>query len=308
MEPDNEPGNEKVFAALVQLLEQLPDWQVRRVMEAVGFPSTSSPSNTLDQLKVAWEAVQEEDPEKAREKLLMITSQLITDVERTRVDEALGAWGVWLVGDEFQPVQRTEGMITGRGEQTLPSLTQSGGDRELPRGDQTLPSLTSSSEATVTPPERRAQTVGAGLAAVSVDRIRLSSPDAVLNSKAREKHRISHARLVELSETLDQFHGSDYPDATGSPNTQEVPLSEDDLKLLRAVVKSAIELHASSTFPSQIKEALKKLYEFLVEMKERLDKLSGTVDSLKLLAFKVGEAALAIKELLDILGVTYAMN
>jgi len=43
------------------------------------------------------------------------------------------------------------------------------------------------------------------------------------------------------------------------------------------------------------------VYEFLVEMKERLDRLSETFDSLTLLAFKVGEADLAIKELLDII-------
>lgn len=128
------------------------------------------------------------------------------------------------------------------------------------------------------------------------------SPGAVPVNNVPAEHALSRTRLLELKETLDKFHGSDVADTEGTRNTEQAPLSEDDLDSLRAVVNAAIALHSSPTIPNHIKVALKVLYDFLVEMKGRLDKLSDTFDSAKILAFKVGEAALAIKELLDILG------
>ncbi len=120
-------------------------------------------------------------------------------------------------------------------------------------------------------------------------------------SKVRVEYEASLVSLLRLRETLDQFHGNDAADKERPRNTQEVQLTEEDLGLLRAVVGSAIALHHTPTIPARVKELLRVVYEFLVEMKERLDRLSETFDSLTLLAFKVGEADLAIKELLDII-------
>ena len=87
-------------------------------------------------------------------------------------------------------------------------------------------------------------------------------------------------------------------------NTEQVPLTEEDLQLLRSVVRAAIDLHEVPTLPSRVIEAITNLYQFLVDTKERLEKLTATTRALKGLVFQLGEAALALKELLDILGVT----
>lgn len=134
---------------------------------------------------------------------------------------------------------------------------------------------------------------------------RLLDPGTVSVTAVRDQHTASKQMLEDLREKLDEFHGGDAPDIDTARNTQEVPLSESELQLLRAVVDSAIALHRAPSLPKRIVEAIKSIYEFLIDMKRRLDGLSDTVDSLKVLAFKIGEAALAIKELLDILGVTF---
>lgn len=145
---------------------------------------------------------------------------------------------------------------------------------------------------------------GPELTADPDDRIRLSDPDAVPVATVKEQHAASLGKLLELRDKLDEFHGEDAPDVSGSRNTQQLPLSEEEIQLLRAIVESSIALHSAPSLPKRATEALRNLYECLVDMKGHLDRLSETFDSLKSLAFKVGEAVLAIKELLDILGVT----
>lgn len=84
-------------------------------------------------------------------------------------------------------------------------------------------------------------------------------------------------------------------------NTEEVPLSQEDLEILRHVVTSAIELHKAPSIPKRLIEALKSFVDYLGDMQAYLEKLKGTVGALEGLVVKLGAAYLALKELVDIL-------
>ena len=284
-----EPDNRKIFAALIGLLDQLSSIEIERAFRAAG-PHYEQPrplyvhsqegakQDALNRLRIAWDAEQTRNEPKARWSLVAIAKRLSEDVGEDRVQTALREYGCQLVDNEFVQLEPGENVV-------LP-----------PTGQLELSSIELSS----TPPEVRTGRVTVGLDAKISAKGFVSDPDAVPVKKVRVEHEISHTRLLQLRETLNGFHGFDAPEMDRLENTEEAPLSQDDLKVMRAVIAATIDLHEAPIITPSIKEMLKVAYQFLVEMKERLDKLSETYDSLKSLAFKVGEAVLAIKELLDI--------
>jgi hypothetical protein len=127
-------------------------------------------------------------------------------------------------------------------------------------------------------------------------RISLSAPGV------REKRDKSQAELQALLAALDGVHGHDSNKGATS-NSQKVPLSEEELHLLRTVVLAAIDLQRPSAIPRRVLDVLKTLLLALEDAKEHVDKLSGTVDSLQGLAVRLGTAYFAFKGLLVTLGV-----
>ena len=87
------------------------------------------------------------------------------------------------------------------------------------------------------------------------------------------------------------MHGADAPDVPGGRNTQEVPLSEDDLATARVAVDAAIELHRAPVVSRPIIDALDNIRQHIEKFGEVLDELKKTVDKLKGLALAVAAAA-----------------
>lgn len=131
-------------------------------------------------------------------------------------------------------------------------------------------------------------------------RIQISNDDIVPASHLNERLESSREHLILLQKQLDSLHGFD-EEVDHGENRQKVPLSDEQLGLLRATVSSAIALHDSPSFTRRHLAALKSLTDALGDWKEPLNMLADTVDSLKRLATELGMAYLAIKELCDII-------
>ena len=72
----------------------------------------------------------------------------------------------------------------------------------------------------------------------------------------------SLAKLEKLQEELEKFHGND-EEFFATPNTEEMPLSKDDLEVLKKTVDASIALHKLPSFPPEIINALKELMNYL---------------------------------------------
>ncbi len=82
----------------------------------------------------------------------------------------------------------------------------------------------------------------------------------------RSSNKESQAKLEALLEKLKGVHGEDAEEPDVPLNTEQVPLTEDDLNLLRSAVKAAIAIHEAPTIPGQVIQALKNLFDYLVSM------------------------------------------
>lgn len=171
-------------------------------------------------------------------------------------------------------------------DEALP-ITAQGGDKAAPvsgvacgvaRGGSILPSVR-----------------GGGQSLDPGDRIRLSDPSAVPVSKVERPHTASRQRLSQLLRTIDALHGYD---AAGSRNTQEVPLSEDDLRNLRAVAAAAMALHEAPVISRSIFDALENIRQIIKKFGEVLVQATKTVAALAALATAATAAVVAIQALL----------
>lgn len=167
-------------------------------------------------------------------------------------------------------------------DEALPNTAQ-GGDEAAPvsgvaRGGSILPSVR-----------------GGGQSLDPGDRIRLSDPSAVPVSKVERPHTASRQRLSQLLRTIDALHGYD---AAGSRNTQEVPLSEDDLRNLRAVAAAAMALHEAPVISRSIFDALENIRQIIKKFGEVLVQATKTVAALAALATAATAAVVAIQALL----------
>ena len=122
----------------------------------------------------------------------------------------------------------------------------------------------------------------------------------VARGKVAKQADRSADKLQNLHRSLDGLRGHDETDPA-KDNLAEVPLSADDLELLRATVAGAMALTQVPKFPERVTAALRQLYEILEEFKKLIDKLADNFGALKGLAGQVAMAALAVKELIDIL-------
>lgn len=286
-----EPDNREIFAALIGLLEQLSATEINRAISAAGYQSERPHHNSqeaLNELRLKFDAEHTVFEEKAIVSLRNIAKQLAKDVGVKRVEEALGTRGIqWLDADFVRPDDHEITPDPMQHETSVTSTTVEVGLSGTGKvsggvGAQILPSLTQ--HGTDIPDHKN----------------KLTGPDAVPISKVRVEYETSLLGLLQLRNTLDQFHGDDAPEK--SRNTQEVPLSEDDLTLLRAVVGSAIALHDTPNITTKIRQTLNNLCDILGDLKKLIDKLAAKFDSLQMLAVKIGTAYLAFRELLDIVG------
>lgn len=148
-------------------------------------------------------------------------------------------------------------------------------------------------------PSEAVTSPGAGLLAVPEDRIRLSDPDDIRVQDVAEQHTNSRRSLVVLRDKLDALHGDDVTTPDAACNTQQVPLSESDLQLLRSVVDAAIALHRAPTISRPLINALRNIYECLVDLKERLDNMTLTTLALAGLVAALSLAVDALQALLE---------
>lgn len=96
-------------------------------------------------------------------------------------------------------------------------------------------------------------------------RISLSDPEV------KSQHTESKAKLEVLLQKLNSFHGEDLePDEV---NTEQVPITQDELNLLRSTVEAAIAIHRAPSISDQVIHALKNLFDYLASMQ-------GTVKAL----------------------------
>ena len=224
----------------------------------------------MNALVVAFDREDQKSPEKAQLTLKSLADYLFDVVGEGEVLAALAARGLVLKDGNYDLM----------GAKASPGTAQLGLSPEAPTAE--------------------VRQVTVGVDAVLTKGI--SDPDAVPVAKVRIIHSASHARLIELRDTLGGLCGHDAPDIEGRRNTKEVALSEEDLELLRAVVDSSLALHRAPTIPKRAAEALKSLYELLSDFSRRMDKLSSKVKSVEVLLAQINSAIRALKELLDALG------
>ena len=134
---------------------------------------------------------------------------------------------------------------------------------------------------------------GSGLVADPDHRITLSDP------RVEKQHRESQAKLEALLAKLDALHGEDA--AAPGLNTQQVPLTQEDLGQLKSAVKAAIDLLNAPSLSSQLIEALTNIHNFLQDCLKKMAGLGIAAAG----AFQSLEWAVeALKELLVALGVS----
>ncbi len=294
-----EPDNREIFAALVQLLDRLAAVEIERAISATNLRSgrphplfihsqQGAKADALNALRVMWDNEQMRNQRKAIESLIAIAKQRVEDGGEEQLQAVLRQNRLQFIDDQFVRL----GVETEEGS----------GHQEPSSGDLDFTPDAAQLTLSTVPPTVSVKQVRARLDAVLTHQNRLSDRDAVPVSKVRVKHEISRTGLLQLQETLGGFHGFDVPETEEPQNTQEVPLTEDDLKLLRVVVTAAIQLHEAPNITSQIQGVLKNLCDILGDLKELIDKLAAKFDSLQVLAVKIGTAYLAFRELLDILG------
>lgn len=171
----------------------------------------------------------------------------------------------------------------GRAAQTVPPISQRGGDVNVEPGAAQLQL------------EGFAPSVKVG-------------PGAIPVSQVAREHGASKDQLAKLLEALGGFHGYDAP---GQHNSVEIPLSQDQLATVRAAVTSALAAHEAPTVTHSLLNALdnlgqiiKKFGEVMVQAAKSAEETgkawTKAVQAYEGLALKAGAAYLAIKELIDI--------
>ncbi len=276
------PENRDIFAALRPLFEQLSGPEIERAIHAASLQyerphplyihsQQGHKDDAMNALVVAFDRETQKSPEKARLTLKSLAEHLSDVVGEGDVLAALAARG-WVLED---------GNYDRMGANVIPDAAQLGLARM--------------------PPTVEVRKVTAELDAVLTRGF--SDPDAVPVAEVQNVHNASTARLIELRDTLGGLRGHDAPEIEGRGNTKEVPLSEEDLELLRAVVEASLALHRAPTIPKRAAEALKSLYELLCDFGRWIDELSSRVKSVEVLMVQINSAIRTLKELLVALGV-----
>ena len=274
--------NRKIFAALRPLFDQLSGAEILRAIHVAGLQyerphsvyiqsDRGAKDDAMNALVVAFDREDQKSPEKARLTLKSLAEYLFDVVGEGDVLAALAARGLVLKDGNYELM----------GAKASPDTTQLG-----------LSPKPSTAEA-------RKVTVGLDADITSG----FSDPDAVPVAKVQGIYNASGARLVELRDTLGGLRGHDAPEIEGRGNTKEVPFSEADLELLRAVVEASLALHRAPTIPKRAAEALKSLYELLCDFGRWIDELSSKVKSVEVLMAQINSAIRTLKELLVALGV-----
>ncbi len=274
--------NREIFAALRPLFDQLSGAESTRAIHTAGLQyerphplyihsDRGAKDDAMNALVVAFDREDMKSPEKAQLTLKSLAEYLFDVVGEGDVLAALAARGLVLEDGNYDLM----------GAKASADTAQLGLSPKAPTA------------------KVRQVTVGLDAAIKSG----LSDPDAVPVAKVQIIHSASHARLIELRDTLGGLRGQDAPEIEGQGNTKEVPLSEEDLDLLRAVVESSLALHRAPTIPKRAAEALKSLYELLCDFGRWIDELSSRVKSVEVLMAQINSAIRTLKELLDALGV-----
>lgn len=147
------------------------------------------------------------------------------------------------------------------------------------------------------------------LSAHPEDRI-LTSTSMPLAGKTLVLRNESLEKLTTLRESLNSIHGSD-EEFKNIPNTERVPMTGDELVVLRQTVDAAIALHNMPNFPPEVVGAMKKLQLYLKSKAEEWKKLYETEAAVlgqsKIMQFgtvigALGLAALGVEALINVLG------
>ncbi len=277
--------NREIFAALRPLFEQLSGAEIERAIHRAGLQTQrphplyihserGAKDDAMNALVVAFDREDKKSPEKARLTLKSLAEYLSDVVGEGEVLAALAARG-WALKD---------GNYDLMGADSIPDAVQ-------------LKSASKSPTAVIS--EVSKVTVGLDAAITSG----FADPGAVPVTKVQKIHDASYARLIDLRDTLNGLRGHDAPETEGQGNIKQVPLSEEDLQLLKAVVESTLALHRAPTIPKRAIEALKSLYELLCDFGRWIDELSSRVKSVEALMAQINSAIRTLKELLVALGV-----
>lgn len=129
------------------------------------------------------------------------------------------------------------------------------------------------------------------------DRIRLSGPAIPVEKVKAQVQNSAHA-LEALWKEIEALHGYDAAELSGGRNTQEVPLSEDELAMLRTMVEAALALHNAPEVSRPIFDVLANFDEYFKAVTKTMTEAAKAATALAALLVGLTAVVAALGELI----------